>query len=89
MQPCDFISSSTVEAKLDTAVLDTPENDARRRDKNVPILWIFLKNVNLNNLGMNKIYWILIPLNPTLLNLHISVDSHNSMTIYENILKEF
>jgi len=56
MQPCDFISSSTVEAKLDTSVLDTPENDARRRDKNVPFPWIFLKNVNLNNLGKNKIY---------------------------------
>ena len=35
LQPCDFVSSSTVEAELDTAVLDTPETDARRRDKNV------------------------------------------------------
>lgn len=43
-QPFDFILSSTVEADLDTATLDTPEplmQGGGRRMSSVPFLWIF------------------------------------------------
>jgi len=44
VQPCDYVLSSTVEAELDTAALDTPETllqGGGTRMSSVPFLWIF------------------------------------------------